>query len=83
MNRMVTCVDCGKVLRQDDAFTRVRIGTVVGYTATQWLCDGCRFPGEVAVREPAHGSYLSDSSIVERSDWDREDDEDGTYEGEW
>jgi hypothetical protein len=83
VGNMVACVDCGKVLLSDNAFTRVRIGAFVGYTATEWLCDGCRFPAPPA-------GYMRGSPFQPVQDFpedssarEREDDEDGIYEGEW
>lgn len=83
MNRPVTCVDCGKVLSQDDAYLRVSIGTVVGRSATQYLCGECRYPGESVKRCDDGPDVLTRPYEPGVDAGDVDEEYDGIYEGEW
>ena len=76
---LVKCVNCGRSLLRDDAFTRVSIGTVVGFSHTELLCVDCRWPEDATTAHETNRAGWSNTSVLSLADTEDDDDDDGTY----
>jgi hypothetical protein len=78
-DELVVCARCGCSLPRADSYTWTFLAFLEGRTRVEFLCSACWDAGESyrfeapTVREPAHGAYLDDNSIVRQPDWDRDD----------